>query len=98
MGLTIEELAIILTRLDTKVEALMKKFDDNAIACTKCIEDHEDRLRSLEFREPGNPKVADKVEELEDRIRTLENWQWKVIGISIGASSAISILAGAVIL
>lgn len=90
MGLTLEELAVILARLDTKVDALVEKFDNNTLVCTNCIEDHEERLRALEFREPGNPTVAKRVDVLEERVRLLENWQWKVIGIAIGASVSIT--------
>jgi hypothetical protein len=97
VGLTLEELAVILARLDTKVDALVERFDNNTLVCTKCIEDHEERLRGLEFREPGNPAVAKQVKDLEERVRLLENWQWKVIGIAIGASVSITWLVGTII-
>ena len=58
------------------VANLSKITANHDLLLTKLVDDHEMRIRMLE----KCTIAKSKVDELEIRVRTLENWRWYIVG------------------
>ena len=64
------------------IKSLSTITANHDVIITRLIDDHEQRLRLLE----KCSLASTKVEQMELRIRELENWRWYVVGIAVGLS------------
>jgi hypothetical protein len=72
---------------NTLLKELIKRLDKTVVPC---INDHDDRLDALEKLVGKGilPKTEEDVNDHERRIRVLEEWQWKVMGVVVGINAA----------
>jgi len=64
------------------IKSLSTITANHDIIITRLIDDHESRIRLLE----KCSLASNKVDQMEIRIRELENWRWYVVGIAVGLS------------
>ena len=83
--------------MDTKMATLVESIKNlstmtanHDVLLTKLVDDHEQRIRLLE----KCSLASNSVPKLEERVRTLENWRWYIIGIAAGLSVLIVKIVG----
>jgi len=80
-------------RMATLIESirnLSQITGNHDILLTKLVDDHEQRIRLLE----KCALATQTLEKMEHRVRELENWRWYAVGIAVGLSTVVALIAG----
>ena len=82
-----EEMPDISSLILTEVQALRSDVAENAINTAERIAALETAMKSL----VGNGQPG-RITSIEDSVKDLQQWRWKMLGICTGASSVVSVI------
>lgn len=83
---------VILARLEGKIDTNFAVIHADIKSQGESVDDHEQRIRSLERNTP----TRDELVTLQNMLRELNRWRWKLIGFFSAISAVIGIVVGIV--